>query len=40
VLSSNGTYEATIALPRAGMLNLRVYLPNGDVVAGAVRVRR
>jgi hypothetical protein len=39
-LSSNGTYEATITLQRAGMLNLRVYLPNGDVVTGAVRVVR
>jgi hypothetical protein len=40
LLSSSGAYEATIALRRAGMLNLRVYLPNGDIVTGAVRVRR
>jgi hypothetical protein len=39
-LSSSGKYEATITLERAGMLNLRVFLPNGDVVVGAVRVVR
>jgi hypothetical protein len=33
-------YRAEIPLSRAGMLNIRVSLPNGDRVRGSVRVTR
>ena len=35
---SDGTWSVPIALNRKGMLNLRVVLPNGDLLTGSVRV--
>lgn len=39
-LSGDGTYEAPIDLSKAGRLNIRVLLPNGDKLRGSVRVLR
>jgi hypothetical protein len=39
-IKPRGRYEFLITLSHAGMTNLRIVLPNGDVVAGSTRVKR
>jgi hypothetical protein len=38
-VGTNQQYAATIRLDEPGMLNLRIVLPNGDLIAGRTRVR-